>query len=906
MARTLYILDGHSQIYRAYYAPFRALTSPAGEPVRATYVFCSMLLKFIRDRQPAYLAMALDGPAEKLQRRKLYAEYKITRKPMPDDLPVQIGRIVQIVAAMGIPILQQEGYEADDILATAAEKFAGKDIDVVLISRDKDLDQLVGPHVTLYDPSKDESLDAAAIQAAKGYSPQQAVDVQTLAGDTSDNVPGVPGVGPKTAAKLISQYGSIEALLKHLDELSPKLAEKIRTCGEQIALARRLVTLDRHVPIELSLESMEFAGIRGQAIRPIFEELGFNRLLDQLDAKDADQPAEKTAPPEPAPKKIEASAKSDYSAVSSLEELQKLAKQLARAKRLAVDTETTSTHPMWAELVGISLCWQADRAVYLPIKAPLGAATLPIEQVRKAIGPVLADPAVEKIGQNLKYDLIVLAEAGMELAGPMFDTMIAAHVLDSSRDTYRLDALAHEFLGRGKTPIEDLIGRGRTRTTMDAVPLEQVTPYACQDADLAWQLADVLRVKLHDEGLDDLFSRLEMPLMPVLAEMERTGILVDAAVLKKMETVLAAQADRLRERILALAGKQFNVDSPRQLAEVLFGDLKLPALRRTATGPSTDSKVLEQLAALHELPADVLDYRKLTKLISTYLTALAQCIHPRTHRVHTSFHQAATTTGRLSSSDPNLQNIPIRTDQGRQIRSAFVAQEGWRLLSADYSQVELRVLAHLCGDKTLTEAFRRDQDIHRIVAAEVFSVPAEEVTAEQRRTAKTVNFGIIYGQTAFGLATTLRISRTMAAEFIDRYRKRFPKIEEFLQACIRAAKADGYVETIFGRRRRITGIDSRNGAIRSLAERLAINSVVQGSAADLIKQAMVRIAARIRDEHRPSRMLLQIHDELLLEVPAAAVQAEREMVVAEMSGAIKLSVPLKVDVGVGRNWMEAK
>ncbi|MCJ7544462.1 MAG: DNA polymerase I, partial [Phycisphaerae bacterium] len=533
-------------------------------------------------------------------------------------------------------------------------------------------------------------------------------------------------------------------------------------------------------------------------------------------------------------------------------------------------------------------------------------AALDIAAVRPAIGPALADAAVEKVGQNLKYDLIVLANAGMELAGPMFDTMIAAHVLDSSRDTYRLDALASEFLHRRKMPIEELLGRGRNKTTMDAVPLDRITPYACRDADLALELAEVLGGRLRAEGLDGLFERLEMPLMPVLAEMEQTGVAVDAQALKAMEVVLAAQAEKLRDRIVALAGRPFNVDSPRQLAEVLFEDLKLPTLKRTPTGPSTDSTVLEQLAALNELPGTVLDYRKLTKLLSTYLTALARCIHPRTGRVHTSFHQAGTATGRLSSSDPNLQNIPIRTDQGRRIRSAFVARSGCVLLSADYSQVELRVLAHLCGDPTLVEAFRNDQDIHRIVAAEVFGVPGEAVSDEQRRTAKTVNFGIIYGQTAFGLATTLRISKAQAAEFIDRHRKRFPNIGEFLQSCVAAAKANGYVETIFGRRRRIPGIDSRNSAVRSQAERLAINSVVQGSAADLIKQAMVNIAARIHAEKRPSRLLLQIHDELLFETPTEAVGPERDMIVSEMSGAIQLTVPLKVDVGVGANWMEAK
>ncbi|MGB2822558.1 MAG: DNA polymerase I, partial [Phycisphaerae bacterium] len=495
---------------------------------------------------------------------------------------------------------------------------------------------------------------------------------------------------------------------------------------------------------------------------------------------------------------------------------------------------------------------------------------------------------------------------GMPLGGPMFDTMVAAHVLDSTRMTYKLDALAAELLDHRCIPIEDLIGRGKQQTTMDTVPVDLVAVYAAEDADVALRLADELARQLGEEGLTDLFANLEMPLVPVLADMERQGIIVDPEALNRMSVALSKRADALREQVLELAGRQFNPDSPKQLAVVLFEDLNLPVLKKTKTGPSTDSTVLEQLAIRHELPGLVLDYRKLTKLLGTYLKALGAYIHPVTGRVHTSFHQAGTATGRLSSSDPNLQNIPIRTDEGREIRTAFVAPPGCVLLAADYSQVELRVLAHLCGDEKLAEAFRAGQDIHRAVAAEVFGVEPDQVTDEQRARAKTVNFGIIYGQTAFGLSVSLRIPRREAAEFINRYRSRFPKIDEFLGRCIKAAKEQGYVETIFGRRRRIAEIDARNPQRRAAAERLAINSVVQGSAADLIKQAMVNIARRIKAEARPSRMLLQIHDELLFELPEEAVDDEREMIVREMTAAIRLDVPLKVDVGVGANWMEAK
>jgi DNA polymerase I len=904
MTRELYIIDGHSQMYRAYYAPFRDLTSPTGEPTRATYVFCQMLLRFLADRRPDYLAMAIDGPAHMLRRRAEYAEYKVTRKPAPEDFHPQVERILQIVRAAEVPVLEAEGYEADDLMATLAERFASDELHVVLVSRDKDLDQLVGPNVTLYDPMKDEVLDASAIEATKGYSPDKAVEIQTLTGDTTDNVPGIPGIGPKTAAKLIARYGSADEVLRHADELTPKLRENVLASREQIPLTRKLVTLDRAAPLDVKLESMRFEGLHSDVLRPIFTELGFNRLLDQLGA--AGRFAEEPETVQVVADKQTTASDYQYQCIDTTEKLIALVEQLRGVRKLAVDTETDSVLPMWASLVGISLAWEAGEAAYLPVRGPLGATVLDLDLVRTHLQPALADESSEKIGHNLKYDLIVLRNAGLELRGPMFDTMIAAHVLDSTRPTYKMDALSAELLGHHCIPIEDLIGRGRNQTTMDTVPIDHVSTYAAEDADVTYRLAEVLRAKLSEEGLTPLMADLEMPLLPVIAEMEMRGVRVDPQELKRQETVLGAQADKLRDRIIELAKRPFNVDSPKQLALVLFEDLGLPVLKRKKTGPSTDSSVLEQLAIQHELPGLVLDYRKLTKLLGTYLKALTSRIHPKTHRVHTSFHQAGTATGRLSSSDPNLQNIPVRTEEGKQIRSAFVADEGCALVSADYSQVELRVLAHLCEDPTLLAAFRADQDIHRIVAAEVFGVAPEDVTPEQRARAKTVNFGIVYGQTAFGLSISLRIPRREAADFIADYRKRFPQIDDFLQACTRAAKDNGYVETLFGRRRSIGEIDSRNPQRRAAAERLAINSVVQGSAADLIKQAMVNIDARILREKRPSRMLLQIHDELVFEVPQDSLDEEREMIATEMTGAIKLRIPLKVDIGAGPNWMQAK
>jgi DNA polymerase I len=925
MAETLYLIDGHSQIYRAYYAPFRDLTSPTGEPTRATYVFTQMLLKFIEDQKPTYLAMAVDGPRTELKRTKLYPDYKVTRKPMPDDLKPQEERIFQVVRTLGVPILRAEGYEADDIIATLADRYASDDLDVVVISRDKDLDQLVGEHVVLYDPMKGETLDAKTIEEKKGYPPEKAVEIQTLTGDSTDNIPGVPGVGPKTAVKLIGKYRSAAEVLAHADEQTPKLAENLRNAAEAVELSRRLVTLDRDVPLDAGLDDLRFDQPNFADLSPIFQELGFNKLMDRLrdlaPAEAVDEAAangsalsvKSATTDESDETRTEPSSETsadafDYRLVDTPEGLAEVAEALAGLDRFAVDTETTDVRPMWAKLVGISLSWESGRGVYLPVAGPLGATALELDDVRNALAGPLADESVEKVGHHLKYDRIVLDGAGLRLAGPMFDTMIAAHVLDSSRMTYKLDALSLELLNHRCIPIAEIIGTGKKAVTMDAVPTDTVAVYAAEDADVALRLADALADRLADEHLRDLFDQLEMPLMPILAEMERKGIRVDPERLKAMEVEFDKQADKLRDRIVDLAGRPFNPDSPKQLAEILFDEMLLPVLKKTKTGPSTDMEVLERLAAEHdcELAERVLEYRKLTKLLGTYLKALAGCIHPRTKRVHTSFHQASVETGRLSSSDPNLQNIPIRSEQGRQIRSAFVADEGCLLLSADYSQVELRMLAHFCRDETLLAAFAEDQDIHRTVAAEVFEKSIEDVTADERARAKTVNFGIIYGQTAFGLSRTLRIPRNEAESFIRRYRKRFPKIDEFLQQCIGQAKRIGYVETIFGRRRAIPEIGARNAQRRAAAERLAINSVVQGSAADLIKQAMLDVDRRIRTEDRPSRMLLQIHDELVFEVPEPSLDEEREMIVAEMTGAIELAVPLKVDTGSGKNWLEAK
>ena len=918
--KKVYLIDGHAQIFRAYHAtkPW-SMTAPSGEPTWATHVFFSMLLKFVAQYQPDYLAMAIDGPRKDLKRTAFYPAYKAHRPPPPDGFKPQEKRIIEIVQKLGVPVIRAEGYEADDILATLAGRFASADMQVVIVSRDKDLDQLVNDRIVLYDPSKDELWDAETILDRKGYPPSKAVEIQTLTGDSTDNIPGVPGVGPKTAAKLIAKYGSADAVLAAADEQTPKLCENLKNSVAAVELSRQLVTLCDAVPVDLSLGDLHAGPLDFSQAGPIFAELGLDTLLARANSKGGEvapstapsqSPATPPATPPAALPEPTTAADFDYQLIDTPEALDELVSQLAGVTDLAVDTETTAIRAMWCSLVGISLAWQPGRAYYIPVRGPLLGQVLDIELVREKLGPILADGNVRKIGQNFKYDQIVLENAGFTVADPerVFDTMIAAHLLDSSRRSYKMDNLAADILNHRCIPISQVIGTGRNRTTMNAVPTDVVAIYAAEDADVTLRLARVLEPMLNKAGLDKLFTELEMPLLPVLVEMERAGIGVDPQVLKTMQVSLDKSAQVLRSQIISHGQRDFNPDSPKQLAEVLFDQMQLPVLKKTKTGPSTDSSVLSQLVEMCDspLPGLVLEYRKLTKLISTYLVALGESILPSDGRVHTSFHQAGTATGRLSSSDPNLQNIPIRTEQGRAIRSAFIAGPGCLLLGADYSQVELRILGHLCQDATLLAAFADGQDIHRTVAAEVFSVPLAEVTSEQRTRAKGVNFGIIYGQGGFGLSQALKISRAEATEFIRRYKQKFPKIDEFLQSCVAQARKLGYVETILGRRRQIPEIDSTNKQRQAQAQRLAINSVVQGSAADLIKQAMINIARRISAEDRPAKMLLQIHDELVFEIPAGDIDAQREMIVAEMTGAMSLTVPLKVDVGVGKNWLEAK
>ena len=934
MARkTLYLIDGHGQIYRAYYAPFGALSAPTGEPTRAIHVFLQMLLNILRDRKPDYLAMALDTSDETVFRKDIDPTYKANRQPPPEDLPPQIDRIVSILELMKIPILRLPTFEADDIIATLCDQHAGRNLDVVLVSRDKDLDQLLGDHVRMYDPAKDREIDAAAIREEKGYGPDQAVEAQMLIGDSTDNVKGVVGVGPKKAAQLLQQYGSVSEIIAHADELSPKLRENILAFRDRMNAVRQLVTLRPDVPISFDLKDADVHRFTPQAAIGILRELGLNRLLERIGdsgAPAARSPERKEGKPPtgtPPPKRISESLFGDesepgtaassaalidvdqggaqYHLVDTETSLADLARKLAKVEAFAFDTETTGLVPAAADLVGLSFSWRAGDAYYVPVRGV--GNTVSVEAVRKHLGPSFADDKIRKCGQNLKYDLGVLKVIGLEVAGVDFDSMIASFVLDSTRRSHGIDALALDLLHYRKIATTDMIGKGKHQTTFDKLPTDRTCRYASEDADIAWRLRQVLERQMTEPGLCSLFQDLEMPLVEVLAQMEFLGVAIDTELLAKMSNEMADRLTELEHEIHKAAGHPFNIASTKQLAEVLFDEQGLKSAKKTKTGRSTDAEVLADLAVEtnNPVPRLVLEHRELSKLKGTYIDALPEMVCARTSRIHPSYHQTGAVTGRLSCSDPNLQNIPIRTEAGAQIRRAFVpGEKGCVLLKADYSQIELRVLAHLSGDKALAAAFHEDRDIHAFVASQIEGIPLAKVTKEQRSRAKTVNFGIVYGQSAFGLSRQTGMPVGEAKQFIDRYFQRYPRIRGFLDECVATARRQGYVTTMLGRRRTIPDINSRNQVARSAAERFAANTVIQGSAADLIKKAMINIHRRIQRENRPAKMLIQVHDELVFEVPRKAVREEAEMIAGEMSSAIAMNVPIKVDTGYGPNWLD--
>ncbi|MDT8340848.1 MAG: DNA polymerase I [Longimicrobiales bacterium] len=916
----LFLVDAYALIYRAFFAFInRPLTNARGENTSAAFGFANFLEDLRDTYRPDYLAIVFD--AGDSFREREYPEYKATREKMPEDLEASLPGIRAMVEAYGDPVVELDGYEADDVIGTLATQAKARGIESVIVSGDKDFYQLVDEDVHLLNPGRGgptgvsaEWVDTSNARERFGLPPDRIVDYLALIGDSADNVPGAPGIGPKTALKLLEEYGSLETLLERAPDLPGKRArEALTEHADAVRLSRRLVTIMRDLPIELDLEALRVGEPDAARLREIFVDFEFRRLTERYTTRALDADAIES------PTREEAR----YRLLTDPRELPALMERIRAAGWVAVDTETTDLDPMRASLVGISLGIGNGEAYYLPFRHRAASSMeLALDDAREdgvpnlpaldspAMAPLrelLEDPAVVKIAHNLKYDLLVLRRAGVELAGPHFDTMVASYVLDPGRRSHGLDELALELLAHRTTTYKEVAGTGRKEIPFAEVPLEAARDYAAEDADVTHRLWERFTPELKEAGLRDLFDDLEMPLVPVLARMEEVGIRIDVPFFHAMSRKISGELEHLVQDIYKAAGTEFNLNSTPQLREVLFERLELPVVKRTKTGPSTDATVLEELAAQgHEVPRRMLEYRELAKLQSTYVDALPRLVNPATGRIHTSFNQTVAATGRLSSSDPNLQNIPIRTPLGREVRRGFVADEGCVLLGADYSQIELRVLAHFSRDSAFVEAFTHDVDVHRQTAAVIFDVPLEAVTPGQRAQAKTINFATLYGQGAFSLSRQLGVGREEAQAFIDQYFERFQGVRRFLDEQVEQARARGYVETLLGRRRYVPELASSNWNIRQFGERIAQNTPIQGTAADLIKQAMLDVHRALESDGRRARMLLQVHDELLLEVPEEELVAVREMVVGRMEAAMTLAVPLRVETGVGRTWYEAK
>ncbi len=883
----IYLIDGSSYIYRAYYA-IRQLSNSRGMATNAVFGFTNMLLKVVREERPDHLAVVFDAKGPSF-RKDIYPQYKANRSAMPEDLQSQIPLIKQVVRAFKMPALELAGYEADDIIATLARRFAERGMEVTVVTGDKDLMQIVNEQVRLLDTMKDQVTGLAEVAQRFGGAPDKVVEVQSLAGDSSDNVPGVPGIGEKTARDLILQFGTLENLLANIDQVSgKKRQENLRQFADQARLSRQLVTLVDDLPLAVNYDNFSLDEPDREALTALFKELEFHKLLQEFSSD-------------------ERASGEKYRAVLSGAQLDALVDSLKKAARFAFDTETTSLDAVRADLVGLSFAIRPGEGWYIPLghRYPGAPEQLDRDLVLEKLRPLLADPQLAKVAQNAKYDMLVLRRAGVEVAGLSCDTMVASYLATPAAKSHGLDTLAADLLGYRTISYAEVTGTGKNRIGFAEVAVEKATVYATEDADITLRLADKLEPLLLETHQDALFREVELPLVTVLADMEWQGVRIDAGFLKGLSADMEVRLADLEQEIHQMAGRAFNVSSPRQLGEVLFEELKLPRGKKTKTGWSTDVEVLSQLAEEHAIAARVLDFRSLAKLKSTYCDALPRLIHPETGRIHTSFNQAVTATGRLSSSDPNLQNIPIRTEEGRRIREAFVPAEGNVLLAADYSQVELRILAHMADEPALKESFARGEDIHSRTASEIFGVFLEMVTPEMRRQAKTINFGVLYGMSAFGLAKALGIGRAEAQTYIDNYFSRYPKVLEFMEAKKSEAREKLYVTTLLGRRCAVPEITSKNGVMRGYAERNAINYPIQGSAADIIKVAMVRIFRELQQQRLQARMVLQVHDELIFDVPTAEQAAMEKLVRREMEQAASLDVPLLVDLGVGRSWSEA-
>ena len=913
----LVLIDGHALVYRAYFALPSTMATSKGELTNAVFGFASMLLKVLQDEHPEYLAVTFD--LGRTFRHDDYAEYKATRAEMPDDLRMQFGRIDQLLETLDIPSYSAEGYEADDVLAALAEQAGGQGLQTLIVTGDTDTFQLVGPSVRVMTPGRSFSdtivYDEERVRKRYGLEPKQLIDYKALVGDTSDNVPGVRGVGDKTATKLLQEYGSVEAIYEHLDAVSSSRFRNALEKGKDEAfLSKHLVTIVHDVPVQLDLEACKVREMDRERVAELFRELEFRGLLNRLPR------ATHTAAPaqlslfgeEQAPATKQAVA--DYQIVDSVEALEAMIAELNKAPAIAVDVESTSTDPMLAKLVGIALSGEEGTGYYVPTdhKPESGIPNLPIAEVVDRLRPLLQDPGVPKVAHNANYDLTVLAEQGLEVRPVTCDTMIAEWLINPSSRNLGLKNLTWNRLGVEMTPIEDLIGSGRKQITMDLVPVKKAAPYACADVDMTLRLANLLQPELKDKALWELYSEVEMPLVPVIVDMQRAGVKLDVGFLAEMGQELGQRLGELGEEIEGYVGHSLNINSTQQLSVALFDEMGLaqPWMRRGKSGHySTAADVLEKLHGEHPVIESILEHRQLSKLKGTYVDALPALVNPSSGRVHTSFNQTGSVTGRFSSSNPNLQNIPIRTELGRKVRRAFVAEEGWVLLAVDYSQVELRVLAHISQDPAMLAAFSRGEDIHASTAAAIYGVPLEEVTREQRQVAKMTNFAISYGVTGYGLSERTELTIPEADAFIETYFETYPRIKEYIDRTREQARERGYVETLLGRRRYFPELGTRarvHRNVRDTAYRMAINAPIQGTAADILKVAMNRLWRELRSQGLRSRMILQVHDELVLEVPEKELEPVARLVKRTMEGAYQLDAALVADTKVGRNWLDMK
>ncbi len=886
--KTIYVVDGTSYIHRAYHA-IRNLSNSQGLPTNAIFGFTRMLMKLLDDKSPEYGVIAFDvkGPTF---RHKIFKDYKATRPPMPEDMAVQIPYIKEVVHGLNLVVLEKQGYEADDIIGTIARLGQDQGFNVVIVSGDKDFRQILSENTVMWDSMNDKLTDSSTIRRDYGIEPEQIIQVMALSGDTSDNIPGIPGVGEKTAINLIQQFGSIENVFEHTDQIArPSLRSKLEQFKKQAYLSKKLVTIDRAVPLDITPDDLRLKVPQKERLAEIFRELEFKSLVDRFS-----EHAELS--------------KKDYRLILKIEELESLTESIRKKGLFCLDTETTSKNALSAELVGISFCLDPGTAYYVPLghTSRGKGSQIDIDEALSLLKGILCDDKVKKIGQNIKYDAEVLARYGINLEGLSFDTMIASYLIDPTLRQHNLDYLAQHYLGYKMISYDEVTGHNRD-ISFASVDVDRAKEYSCEDAEITLLLKTVLEDKLRETDNYTLFQDLEMKLIPVIMEMEMTGIKIDVDFFKKMSKKFADELSGIESKIFDLIGEKFNINSPQQLGYILFEKLKLPVKKKTKkkSGYSTDVEVLTELAGIHEVPSLLLRFRTISKLKSTYLDALVSLVNPATGRVHTSYNQTVTATGRLSSSNPNLQNIPIRTDEGREIRKGFVADSNHLLLSADYSQIELRVFAHYSEDPVLLEAFEIGEDIHTRTAAEVFDLDPKMVTPEMRRMAKTINFGIIYGMGPIKLAKELGISKKVAQAYLDNYYERYKGVKDFKEKIVSQAVQNGYVATLLKRRRYLPNINSENGNLRGEAERAAINTPIQGTAADLIKMAMINIADRLKNEHLKTKMLLQVHDELVFEVPKGELPVTSKLIKDEMEGVYRLNIPLKVDINWGTNWGEA-